>query len=219
MSGAIFLDRDGVINRKPPAGAYVTAWNEFTFLPGAICGLRELTTRSNRPLYVVTNQRGIARGIVSREIVDEIHALMTAELAHAGVTLAGIKLCPHEIGACVCRKPLIGLFQAILAEDPTLDLGSSTIVGDALSDVEAAHRLGVDALVVGDQAAAVAAESRARGMAVRDTAGSLAELVASGALDDQPAGTALAHTASGAKSGMAATSVGEPAVTSAEPDP
>ncbi len=78
---AIFIDRDGVINRKPPdENSYVTRWEEFEFLPGALEGL-QLLAELNARLLVVTNQRGIARGLMSERDLNGIHDRMRAEIA------------------------------------------------------------------------------------------------------------------------------------------
>lgn len=148
MSGAIFLDRDGVINRKPADGEYVTTWDQFEFLPGAIEALQRLAQRGRGPLIVVSNQRGIARGLMTRSAVDDIHRRMTEELAAAGVPVAGIHVCPHEIGVCACRKPGTGLFLEAASQDPTLELDRSAVVGDFLSDLEAGRRIGADVFAV-----------------------------------------------------------------------
>ena len=103
MSGAIFLDRDGVINRKAADGDYVREWRQFEFLPGVIEALQRLVEWDDRPLVVVSNQRGIARGLMARSAVDEIHRRMRETLAEHGVTLAGIHICPHDIGESHCR--------------------------------------------------------------------------------------------------------------------
>jgi histidinol-phosphate phosphatase family protein len=136
---AVFLDRDGVINAKAAEGEYVTSWAQFSFLPGALEGLRELT-RLDVPVVVVTNQRGIARGQMSSADLEDIHARMLEAVEAAGGRIDAIYHCPHE-GGCDCRKPGTGMFERA-ARDLGVDLRASAVVGDRSSDMEAAARIG-----------------------------------------------------------------------------
>lgn len=142
-AGIVFLDRDGVINRKAAEGRYVTSWAEFDFLPGALKGLRTLG-RLPRPIVVVTNQRGVARGALSELDLAEIHSRMINRIRGEGGRIDAVYHCPHE-GACDCRKPKPGLFQRA-AHELGVGLAGSVLVGDRLSDMQAAeaiHALGV----------------------------------------------------------------------------
>ncbi|MEO8461797.1 MAG: HAD family hydrolase [Chloroflexota bacterium] len=188
MSGAIFLDRDGVINRKID-GDYVREWAHFEFLPGAIEALRHLSDRGRGPLIVITNQRGIARGLMSAAAVDDIHRRMREALAAAGVRLADIHVCPHEVGACDCRKPEIGLFLEAVRLDPTIELNRSAVVGDSLADLEAGRRLEADTYVVSPDPADLVQAAKEQGIAVSGAATSLLELVTTGLLDRRSAAT------------------------------
>lgn len=192
MSEAIFLDRDGVINRKAADGAYVRSWQEFEFLPGAKEALRRLTGAGRAPVIVVTNQRGIARGLMSREAVDDIHRRMTTELAAAGADIAGVHVCPHDIGTCACRKPGVGLFLEAQRADRTLVFADSAVVGDSLADLEAGNRLGARTYLIARDGAAIAEEAQHLGLTVDGQAASLLELVASGAFEEGVASTLMA---------------------------
>ncbi|HYH94258.1 MAG TPA: HAD-IIIA family hydrolase [Candidatus Saccharimonadales bacterium] len=183
MRPVVFLDRDGVINRKAPEGEYVTSWDEFEFLPGARDALALLSVPGGPALVVATNQRGIARGRMTRASVDDIHRRMLASLAAGGVTIDGIEVCPHEIGTCDCRKPDVGLFRRAAEHDPSLDLDRAAVVGDSLSDLEAAHRLGAQAFLVSIDPDPILARAAALGVGVTAHAPSLHELVLDGALD------------------------------------
>jgi D-glycero-D-manno-heptose 1,7-bisphosphate phosphatase len=143
---AVFLDRDGVVNRKAPDGEYVTSWEEFSFLPGAIEGLR-LLAAARPPVVIVTNQRGIARGHMDESDLMDIHDRMRAEVARAGGRIDAIYHCPHE-GGCDCRKPRTGLFRRA-ARDLGVDLADSVVVGDRASDMEAAASIGALRVLVG----------------------------------------------------------------------
>ena len=143
---AVFLDRDGVINVKAADAAYVTSWEEFAFLPSALEGLR-LLAALDVPIVVVTNQRGVARGLMSEDELSAIHTRMRADVAAAGARIDAVYACVHNFG-CLCRKPEVGMFRAA-AEDLGIRLNRSVVVGDALSDMLAARRIGATAILVG----------------------------------------------------------------------
>jgi histidinol-phosphate phosphatase family protein len=146
----VFLDRDGVINRKAPEGRYVTSWAGFHFLPGALDALA-LLAAAGVPLIVVTNQRGIARGALTAADLADIHARMQEAVSGAGGRLDAIYHCPHE-GPCRCRKPETGMFQDAAARFG-LALERTAVIGDQPTDMEAARRIGALALLVGGGAA------------------------------------------------------------------
>src|SRR5262249_22581861 len=95
----VFLGRDGVINRKPPEGDYVRTWREFQFLPG-VADWIQLLNALGLLIVVVTNQRGVATGLIRSDDLQEIHRNMTQELARAGARIDDIFTCPHENGTC-----------------------------------------------------------------------------------------------------------------------
>src|SRR5215472_4532023 len=113
---AAFLDRDGVINRKPPDGQYVTGWKEMEFLPGTVEAIRLLNAAGFR-VILVTNQRCVAKGLITVADLDSIHMQMCDTLGHAGATIDSIYICPHEKHPpCSCRKPAPGmLYEAARA--------------------------------------------------------------------------------------------------------
>jgi D-glycero-D-manno-heptose 1,7-bisphosphate phosphatase len=135
----VFLDRDGVINRKAPEGEYVTSWAEFAFLPGAPEGIALLTAAGLRTV-VVTNQRGIARGRMTEADLADIHDRMRLELARTGGRIDAVYHCPHA-GECSCRKPAPGMLTAA-ARDLGFSLAESALVGDRAHDIEAAAAVG-----------------------------------------------------------------------------
>jgi D-glycero-D-manno-heptose 1,7-bisphosphate phosphatase len=136
---AMFLDRDGVLNRavvrdgipRPPASPA-----ELEILPGVGDALNALKA-AGYTLIVVTNQPDVARGTTPRRIVDEIHARLAETLP-----LDAILACFHDDSdGCECRKPKPGLLLQA-AHEWTLDLASSFMVGDRWRDVEAGRRAG-----------------------------------------------------------------------------
>jgi D-glycero-D-manno-heptose 1,7-bisphosphate phosphatase len=141
MKKAAFLDRDGVINRKPPEGQYVTRWEELQFLPGVPDAII-LLTRAGYEVYVVTNQRGVAKGLLTQDDLESIHQRMRQELAHAGAVVTEVYYCPHEKQPpCSCRKPAPGMLLTA-AQSHDLDLASSWMIGDSEIDVEAGRNAG-----------------------------------------------------------------------------
>ena len=97
---------------------------------------------------VVTNQRGVGRGLMTEEDLEEIHRRMREELAREGVVLEAVYFCPHDLDAgCRCRKPLPGMIEKAV-EDCRIDTASSIIIGDSLSDMEAGKAAGVRGLFV-----------------------------------------------------------------------
>jgi len=146
-SKAIFLDRDGVINVRLPGGAYVTRWKDFTFCEGAVEAMRILR-RAGYLLIVVTNQRGVGRGLMTEGDLEEIHRRMREELGRQGVVLDAVYSCPHDHDArCRCRKPLPGMIEDAVREFH-VDTASSLVIGDSVSDMEAGRAAGVDGVFI-----------------------------------------------------------------------
>ncbi len=145
MRAALFLDRDGVLNENRPG--HVRRWEEYRFLPGVLGALAR-AARSDLAIVVVTNQSVIGRGFATRDVVDDIHRRMTAEIVASGGRVDAVYLCPHapEDG-CACRKPRPGMLLAA-ARDLGLDLAGSWMVGDAATDVEVARAAGVRPVLV-----------------------------------------------------------------------
>ncbi|MCC7237557.1 MAG: HAD-IIIA family hydrolase [Bryobacterales bacterium] len=152
----VLLDRDGVLNRKPARGEYVRSWDEWEWLPGALDGLRAFR-RSGWRVLVISNQAGVARGVIKPGELDRIHARMHIEAGQAGGRIDGIYVCPHGWNeGCGCRKPSPGmLFQA--QRDWALDLSRTWFLGDDRRDAEAAGRAGCPFLMIGPERSLLAA--------------------------------------------------------------
>ena len=137
----VILDRDGVLNNRPPQGAYVRRWSEFKWLPGALEALR-LLNQSGYRVAIVSNQAGIGRGLMTETDLQDIHTRMSAEAEAAGGRIEQIYYCPHDWNhGCECRKPKPGmLFQA--QRDLNLDLSRTMFFGDDERDGEAADNAG-----------------------------------------------------------------------------
>jgi D-glycero-D-manno-heptose 1,7-bisphosphate phosphatase len=144
-----FLDRDGTINVGAPDDGYITDAQELVLLPGAAQGIRALND-AGITTVVVTNQRGIARGLMSEADLELIHARMAELLTQAaGARLDLVLHCPHGRDRCRCRKPLPGMLEEAEARLGTIDRKSSVIIGDAVSDVEAGTAFGIRGMLLG----------------------------------------------------------------------
>lgn len=150
-TAAIFLDRDGVINQDT---GYVSTRDNFIFIEGAIGAMKQLKQKGYQ-VVVVTNQSGIARGLFSEADFIRLTEWMDWSLADQDVDLDGIYFCPHHptegtgsnTQACQCRKPAPGMFLEAIA-DLDIDASASYIVGDKVSDLQAAQAAGVAQLIL-----------------------------------------------------------------------
>ena len=133
----VLLDRDGVLNKKPPRAEYVRSWRDFEWLPGAQDALK-LFNEAGFRVIVISNQAGIARGAMTEADLAVIHDRMKEEAVQAGGRIDAIYYCPHGWDDdCDCRKPKPGmLFRA--QREHHLDLTRTTFIGDDERDAEAA---------------------------------------------------------------------------------
>jgi D-glycero-D-manno-heptose 1,7-bisphosphate phosphatase len=138
----VFLDRDGVLNRKMPEGRFVTSASEFQPLPGVPQAIAKLN-RAGLRVVVVSNQRGIALGLYTAADVLNLHAAFQLDLKAHEAHVDAFYFCPHDKAQCNCRKPLPGLFDQARAEFPEIAAESSAILGDSWSDIEFGRRLGM----------------------------------------------------------------------------
>jgi D-glycero-D-manno-heptose 1,7-bisphosphate phosphatase len=162
---AAFLDRDGVINRKPPEGQYVTRWEEIQFLPGVAEAVALLGGAGFR-VIVVTNQRCVAKSLLTVPELDLIHQRMCGELAVAGAVIDEVYYCPHEEEPpCSCRKPAPGLLLTA-ARAHQIDLTASWMIGDSERDIEAGRKAGCRTaqILTSDQVASGAADVSAQSL-------------------------------------------------------
>jgi D-glycero-D-manno-heptose 1,7-bisphosphate phosphatase len=137
----VILDRDGVLNRKPPRACYVRSAAELQWLPDALPALRRLREHGYR-VIVVSNQAGVGRGAMTRGDLDGVHQRMSEEARSAGGSIEAFYVCPHDWDeGCECRKPKPGmLFNA--QRDFQLDLSRTYFLGDDERDEAAARAAG-----------------------------------------------------------------------------
>lgn len=134
---AIFIDRDGVINRRRP-GDYVLDWSQFIFMPGIRPALKQLASLG-LPMIVISNQAAVGKGLLDLAGLRGITAQMYEALAADGTLLAAAYYCTHRPDEnCACRKPKPELlFRA--ADDFNIDLSRSIFIGDSETDVISAR--------------------------------------------------------------------------------
>jgi D-sedoheptulose 7-phosphate isomerase len=181
---AVFLDRDGVINRYAYDAEFGTVDTpatpeQFELLAGAgeaIAGLNQL----GLPVIVVSNQPGIAKGKLTPQLLDAITTKMVQELAAVGARLDEVLYCLHHPEAtlakyrinCDCRKPNPGLlFRA--AQEWKLDLAGSFLVGDGVQDILAGRAAGVTTVLLASRRCTVCEEFASRGAQPDRVAGDL----------------------------------------------
>lgn len=140
MIRCIFFDRDGIVNQHPGPG-YVERWEDFHLLPEFVESLR-LISRKGYAAVVVSNQRGVALGIMTAAVVDDMHRRLRAVLKEQhGLELLDILYCPHDRNQCECRKPKPGMILEA-ARRHNIDLAQSWMIGDSVKDVEAGKAAG-----------------------------------------------------------------------------
>ena len=137
----VFFDRDGVINKFPGFGNYVTKVKEFKFLPHAISSIVKLTEHGYS-IFVVSNQAGIGKGLYSRDKLHAINSHMLRHIRKAGGRIRRTFYCTHRSDAgCDCRKPRIGSVRRAmkLMKKPLAKARYAYFVGDDRVDIEAGH--------------------------------------------------------------------------------
>ena len=143
----VFVDRDGVINQE--RSDYVKSISELEIYPNVAKNIK-LLKDAGFLVIVITNQSAVNRGIITHEIVSQIHNSIQDHLKKYGTFLDGFYYCPHTPNEnCNCRKPKPGLLQQAILE-LNIDLNSSWMIGDSDSDIEAADSVGCKAIKIND---------------------------------------------------------------------
>jgi len=137
----LFLDRDGVINVES-VGSYITSWDEFVFHEGVQESLRSLS-RVFGNIVIVSNQRGVGRGVMTIESLREIHANMKAAIEDHGGRIDKIYAATATADEDRNRKPNPGMALQAQEDLPNIDFKKSVMIGNSLSDMEFGKRLGM----------------------------------------------------------------------------
>ncbi|GAB6010890.1 D-glycero-alpha-D-manno-heptose-1,7-bisphosphate 7-phosphatase [Viscerimonas tarda] len=145
----LFLDRDGVINVERP-GDYVKNISELVFVDGALDAIAILSSIFHR-IFIVTNQRGVGRGIMSADALDKLHHYMTGEITKHGGSISGIYVCTDTNADSVNRKPNTGMAFRAQTDFPDVDFARSVLVGNSKSDIQFGEKLGMFTVLVGNK--------------------------------------------------------------------
>lgn len=147
---AVFLDRDGTLNVRPPKACYIERPEDFVWLPGAVEAVKLLNDAGCLTI-LFTNQPGVARGIMTMEDLDSIHEKMKRELAAEKAHIDYIYCCVHGWNeGCDCRKPKPGLlYQA--QRELSLNLTDAIVFGDDDRDIEAGKLAGCKTVLITDE--------------------------------------------------------------------
>ena len=140
----LFLDRDGVVNVWLP-GDYVKSWQEFRFNPGFLDFIGRYS-KSFRHIFIVTNQRGVGKGLMTMEQLEDIHLRMLRAIAVADGRIDRIYLCTSVEDSDPMRKPNTGMAQQAMKEFPDISMERSLMIGDQPSDRLFAENCGMDFL-------------------------------------------------------------------------
>ncbi len=141
------MDRDGVINRITP-GNYIRHIAEFRLLPKVAESLGKLT-RAGYEIHIISNQQGVAKGLMTRTQLSEITQLLMERVEKAGGKLTSVNYCIHlESEKCACRKPKTGLFRQA-TKGRKIDFRKTWMVGDSWRDIEAGQTMGCKTVWLG----------------------------------------------------------------------
>lgn len=143
MKSVLFLDRDGVINKKRED--YVKNVEEFEFLPNIFDALKKLNNLGIN-IIIITNQSIVNRKIISENKLNEIHNFMQKKMKEKSCNILKIYFCPHHPNEkCSCRKPNTGMIEQAV-KDFNIDLKNSLLIGDSESDIEAANKMKIKSI-------------------------------------------------------------------------
>lgn len=138
----LLLDRDGTINVHI-IGDYVRKWEDFEFIPGVMKSIAKWTALG-KTMYIVTNQRGISKGIYSENDLADIHKRMLESVELAGGRIGGIYYCTSLSEDDIRRKPGRGMFDDILRDHPEVSPSRTLMIGDGDVDRNFAKNCGID---------------------------------------------------------------------------
>lgn len=143
----LFLDRDGVINDRI-VGNYVRNWTEFEFMKGVLEAM-PILARKFDCIVVVTNQQGIAKGIMTEDALNKVHAKMLEEIEKKGGRIDKVYFCAeHERENSPCRKPNVGMAKQAKSDFPRIDFDHAIMVGDSITDIEFGYNMNMKTVLV-----------------------------------------------------------------------
>ena len=137
----LFLDRDGVINYEKQ-NDYIHTWSEFKFYEGVLEAM-DIFSKKFKHIIVVTNQRGIGKGVTKEEDVVYLHKKMKAAVEENAGRIDAVYFCRDIDSSSPCRKPNIGMGLQAVKDIPTIDLSKAIMIGNSLSDMQFGKNLGI----------------------------------------------------------------------------
>ena len=140
-SWTLFLDRDGVINNEKYMD-YINTWEEFKFLPGVKEAIKKFTEKFGL-IFIITNQRGVAKGLTKLTDLETIHKNMLEEVATGGGKITKVYFCCDMNNTSQNRKPNPGMGLQAKKEFPEIDFAKSIMIGNTISDMEFGRNLGI----------------------------------------------------------------------------
>ena len=143
---ALFLDRDGVIN-KLRDNDYVKTWEEFEFLPGIIESIVKWTNQCDY-IIIITNQRGVGKGLMKEKDLIDIHSKMIKIIKSKKGKIDKIYYCTDVNNSSINRKPNIGMAKQALKDFPEIDFSRCLMVGDSKTDKEFAEKCNMKFILV-----------------------------------------------------------------------
>ena len=145
----ILIDRDGVINKKAQKGEYISSWNKFEWISDTRIAMK-LLAQEGFKFIIISNQAGIARGMINLKELEKIHSNMKEELLNDDIEILDIYICPHHWNqGCFCRKPSPGMLLKA-SRDWLLRLDKTLFIGDDYRDCQASYNAGCKSILVGD---------------------------------------------------------------------
>ncbi|MCK9453117.1 MAG: HAD family hydrolase [Bacteroidales bacterium] len=147
---SLFLDRDGVINKRP-FNDYVKRIEDFEFLPGVFEAL-DVFDKLFLRIVVVTNQQGVGKGLMSKIALDEIHQWMLQEIKRNNGRIDAVFCCTDlKSDKKNCRKPTTIMAQQAQQAFPEIDFEKSIMLGDTESDIQFGKNAGMKTILIGDE--------------------------------------------------------------------
>lgn len=145
-SWTLFLDRDGVINHQKE-GSYILHWDEFVFYDGVLSAM-PVFARLFKYVFIITNQRGVGKGLMTEQQLQQIHHNMKEKIEQAGGRIDGIYFCTALDAASPCRKPNTGMALQAREDYPEIDFSKSIMVGNSYSDMDFGRGIGATTIFV-----------------------------------------------------------------------
>lgn len=145
----IFLDRDGVINVERK-NDYAKTIEEFIFENKALEAIAILSSKVDN-IFVITNQRGIGRGIMSLDDLDKIHSYMKSKIIEYGGQITNIYFCTDVDSSSINRKPNIGMAYQLKKDFPDVEFTKSIMIGNSQSDIYFGKKINAYTVLVGDK--------------------------------------------------------------------